>query len=153
RPTLPTTKRPRFSLAPGLPGVARWRLAELRYSRAAQCLVALLFHKQRSDVGRVYVRPLTAPRYRRIRIPGTESRLLEIALAASAPMLFVNGRRRSGGGWDWGGLFAVDLRTARVRRVKGLGNRDGGTGTWVSQLLGSDADGRKVHVILARERP
>src|SRR5262249_40009783 len=61
--------------------------------------------------------------------------------------------RRSRGGWDWGGLFAVDLRTTRVRRVKGLGNRDGGARTWVSQLLGSDANGQKVYVVLARERP
>src|SRR5262245_58297136 len=88
RSILPAMKRAWSSLAPGLPGVAKWRLAEFRYNPAAQCLVALLFHKQRSDVGRVYVRPLTARRYRRIRVPGTESRLLEIALAADAPSLF-----------------------------------------------------------------
>jgi len=139
-------------LVPGLPNANEWHLSELRYSRPAHCLVALLLHRQRTDEGRIYLHKLNATRDRRIR--GTQSGRPQIALATEASVLFLNGwRRGKGRSWWWHGLLAVDLQTGRVRQLKGFTRPGARFRIWVSQLLGCDAAGRRVYMRLARERP
>ena len=142
------------SLIPGLPSATEWQVSELRYNRPAHCLVALLLHRQRTDEARIYLRTLSETRYRRIRVRGAQLRNLQIALASEAPTLFLNGwRRRKARSWDWDGLFIVDLQTTRVRQLKGLARAGARFTVWVSQLLGCDAAGKRIYIVLARERP